>query len=436
MKMFKKFFESITIFSLVLLVFFALCVRQAHADGSAGASILFNTTACPTAQSAAGAVACDAAAYYASNCTGAYTPGGTPTYSATGGNISLPCTYIANGTITYATHTLFTVAQTCPSHSSGLVAYGQCTCDIGYIQSGATCVSRGSCPAAGTHSSMFGYPVKVISGSWPSTVCLNGCAAQSGNGVVTSNGLMWNVYVGANTGATCSVATGSLVTSAPAVQNVDTASPVCDTPDILIVNKFGYICATPASVASGAAANQDVGAATGASGILAAGSISQAPSSTTITGSVTVSNLPAPLDISTLATHTDISNNAASIDAAIDIAASLVVANASSNKDAIVSAVNATKFPYTDVDSVLGAAPAAESISSATPTFDATTPLTFSSASGCPSDVAIPISASFLTHTYYISFTPMCDLATTLRPIFIALTAIAATIIFAAGLTI
>lgn len=99
------------------------------------------------------------------------------------------------------------------------------------------------------------------------------------------------------------------------------------------------------------------------------------------------------------------------------------------------SAACAPAFPFNDVASVLGTVPAAETIPSSTPEFS-TAPVSFATASGCPAPVSFNLTMPFLTKTFSVSYQPLCDVASAMRPIFLALSAVMAAFIFAAGLSI
>jgi len=83
----------------------------------------------------------------------------------------------------------------------------------------------------------------------------------------------------------------------------------------------------------------------------------------------------------------------------------------------------------------LGAAPAQESLPTSAPTFD-TASVAFSSSSVCPVPINFHIGVGFINSDYSISFQPFCDVAAQLRPIFLAIGAISAAFIFAAGIMI
>lgn len=97
----------------------------------------------------------------------------------------------------------------------------------------------------------------------------------------------------------------------------------------------------------------------------------------------------------------------------------------------------ASAIDWTDVPSTLGHVPGAVSIPTSTPTFQFTT-VAFSTVAGCPAPVSFNVTLPQVgfNRQFEISYQPLCDVATWLRPIFIALAAVAAAMIFAAGLTI
>lgn len=91
------------------------------------------------------------------------------------------------------------------------------------------------------------------------------------------------------------------------------------------------------------------------------------------------------------------------------------------------------KYPDDIGCSKYGSDPSPPSI----PTTDAApsvTPVTFASASGCPSPISLAFSVSGHAFSYTISYQPFCDFCTNAAPIFQALFAAAAAIIFARGM--
>lgn len=102
---------------------------------------------------------------------------------------------------------------------------------------------------------------------------------------------------------------------------------------------------------------------------------------------------------------------------------------------ALSAKLDELKFPWEDVTSNLGSVPAAEDIPSEILTLSSS-PVSFATAAGCPAPITFNINLPHLNQTYNIGFEPFCDLASILRPIFLALGAITAAFIFAAGLTI
>ena len=105
------------------------------------------------------------------------------------------------------------------------------------------------------------------------------------------------------------------------------------------------------------------------------------------------------------------------------------------------SATPATDICVTDPTSnpqlCFGAAPASDVIPTSAPVFD-NAPVPFLSATGCPADITFTVDLPYIgfNQTYSISYAPFCNFASTVRPLFLALGAISAAIIFVAGLTL
>ncbi|MDP2144406.1 MAG: virulence factor TspB C-terminal domain-related protein [Gallionella sp.] len=96
-----------------------------------------------------------------------------------------------------------------------------------------------------------------------------------------------------------------------------------------------------------------------------------------------------------------------------------------STLDKILAAI---KSPWADPVETLGAVPGDEAIPTESPQFTYT-PEVFASSAGCPAPIVYSI--GFGIGQKSISFQPFCDFATTVRPLFLAMGAIAAFIIFA-----
>lgn len=132
--------------------------------------------------------------------------------------------------------------------------------------------------------------------------------------------------------------------------------------------------------------------------------------------------------------------------ASSSVAASMAqqaAANTAANLSAGVGAPNPDPLP--DVCllhperigcSSLGTAPAADTVPTANATFS-TSAISFATSSGCPAPINFSVNLPMIgAKSYAISWQPACDLATTLQPLFLALGAITAAFVFAAGLSI
>ena len=104
-------------------------------------------------------------------------------------------------------------------------------------------------------------------------------------------------------------------------------------------------------------------------------------------------------------------------------------------KDAITANEFCTKNPNASACQTLGDAPVTEVMPLSAPTFN-TSSVSFSSAATCPAPIPIDFSVLGRAYSYSISYAPLCDVAGMLRPIFLAVGAVAAAVIFAAGVMI
>jgi hypothetical protein len=86
--------------------------------------------------------------------------------------------------------------------------------------------------------------------------------------------------------------------------------------------------------------------------------------------------------------------------------------------------------------SCLGAGLTAGVVPISTPTFSAV-PVSFMSSAVCPAPISLSVNLPMIgARSYSISYQPLCDVAGMLRPVFLALAAVTASMIFLAGLTI
>lgn len=406
--------KRITIILFFVLAFALLCVRPAHASGTVSASPANSAPA-----------ACEAAIYSANvgSCGYVTASGGAP--------------YFQNGywycpIITKYCPGVYKVGlspappATCPPNSTGSTT---CTCDTGFHPDAtATLCEADPPPDPCASKAGQGGTFTADGTSMPSFVCSSSCQvyidAQATNGQIV-------VGQGQFTGVSCvpsdSPAAGSTTPAPPSDCSpglIRMAGGACITPDALeiikaaqnlpplapavdcVADPFNSACAgvpapTPPPDSPKCVAPQVLDS-TGQNCV--APSTTPAPGTTTPTKTDTIGNVPQP-------------------DGTV---ASGVVGTRTEN---------VTTGPFDPVG-VLGAVPQAEGVRHTTPRFDYSR-VVFASSMTCPAPIVFNITGlPFISRSYSFSYDQLCNIAGSLRPIFLTLASITAAFIFASALTL
>jgi hypothetical protein len=304
-----------------------------------------------------------------------------------------------------------------------------------YNYAGANCTGTPTCPTGTTYDTTTGTCTNPpcpsgtnVSSGWydtpnsgtgapPTTACSGSCSVNYSGGSITKtaivNGIPHYYSQGSydTNGFTCS-------SGEPSVGFATAAVPPDTCPDgqIFVRNSFGFICALDFSAAAAASSVPATSSHPAGSSAPTQASVNTTSTTTnTSTGSTTTTTGTMTIPPITLNLPPDLAKTG-------DI---------TSQTATLVSKMDELKFPYTDVTSKLGSAPTSELVPHTTPTFTAT-PVIFASAAGCPA----PISFTVYGHDYFISYQPFCDFSSNIRTLFLALAAVTAAMIFAAGMTI
>lgn len=300
------------------------------------------------------------------------------------------------------------------------------SCDgVGEVLGGTypnkTCAT--ACPAVGTSYSSGWYDVgvdpSIINGIPNGSInsCSGGCGQQYEGSSISKRSLVGGVYHYYSQGSY--VSTGSTCSSGPASPGAVASVPpdACAAGQSFLIMNGRLACfnssgervnsdgvtgipAVPTSVSA-----QEAGiAAAAAASAAGADAATAAAAGQSAAASVIASNAVGDsLDISTLATHSDISGQTASLNSKLD----------------------ELKTPWTDLPSVLGTPGAPDLIPSEiyTPSVSV---ISFAAPAGCPA----PLLYSMFGVNYSLTFDAACDLMTSIRPVVLSIAAATAAIIF------
>lgn len=330
-------------------------------------------------------------------------------------------------------------ATTCPvtgggvvySTSAGTYNYstahysGTPVCPSGYQYNSQTgyCDSvQNTCPTANTQSGNYG--AMVVGGSSDgNTYCINGCSYNGGGGGIGSTQIngTWVGYVGSSTGQSCST----------------TGAQTYDTPTSCAASGQGYIsngntttCVASSTGSSSPTNTSSASAVPSAPSIGCAGPNCVSGASYGNGGGPTGSGgggSTAPVYDVTYSTSSSVPQT---------ITTNPIADYCSANPTADICK-KVTCDPLKDA-SCLGAAPAPDTIPTVNPTFydPSTNTVPFAQVNSCPAEQDYPFSVSGRTFTFKVDWQPWCNFASTVKPIFLALGAVLAAFIFAAGLTL
>jgi hypothetical protein len=481
---------------LVLVVLMALWSGHAHADGSVPSGTYYwatGTTGCNgvsspvvTFSSASALWACEV-----NSCEHIIAGGPCVSFPACSFNTtgSTSSTYQVNspggtgcplaGSV--ESGGINTSATACPSNSTTSTA--PCSCAAGFVPSGSSCVASSTYTAEVTHV----YGVGTQSGAL-SPYCTGAvppvCSAPGSSASTASAACATNNVSSANMASSCTLVQGytcicsvtfsdgsptlmkilPMVDYGPCIANPTACKAAISSNGS--ASYFGSSVPASSSLADLAVANNNAGAAAAAAQAAAIADAARAaglaslggggtPAAAVTAATTAATAAASPVQSGAVAQYGAYMGGAvASAMGALSSsgnspasptdyarqgeaasAASSVVASQNTGFAAVVSAVNATDFPFTDVASKLGGIPSTETVSGVTPTFS-TSAISFTAVTGCPADLTFTLTMTYIAGTYHISFQPLCDLGTTLRPLFLALGAITAAFIFASGLTI
>jgi hypothetical protein len=333
-----------------------------------------------------------------------------------GANTSIDAT---DGTYILSQRAYFTQTSTttvCPSGST--LTGSSCVCDGASVPnaSATACVAPPCASNLNISSGWYDTP-NSGTGAPPTTACAGSCSVNySGSSISKTaivNGIPHYYSQGSydTNGFSCT-------SGEPSVGSATAAVPPDTCPDgqIFVRNSFGFICAVDFTAAAAASSVPATSLHPAGSSAPTQASVNTTSTTTnTSTGSTTTTTGTMTIPPITLNLPPDLAKTG-------DI---------TSQTATLVSKMDELKFPYTDVTSKLGSAPTSELVPHTTPTFTAT-PVIFASAAGCPAPVAFTVYG----HDYFISYQPFCDFSSNIRTLFLALAAVTAAMIFAAGMTI
>jgi hypothetical protein len=305
----------------------------------------------------------------------------------------------------------------CPANSTGSPSTS-CTCTDPYVpNASATACVASPCPTNTNISSGWYDTLLAGSGAPPTSACAGSCSVNySGSSISKTaivNGIPHYYSQGSydTNGFSCT-------SGEPSVGFATAAVPPDTCPDgqIFVRNSFGFICALDFSASVAASSVPATSSHPAGSSAPTQASVNTTSTTTnTSTGSTTTTTGTMTIPPITLNLPPDLAK----------------IGDITSQTATLVSKMDELKFPYTDVTSKLGSAPTSELVPHTTPTFTAT-PVIFASAAGCPA----PVSFTVYGHDYFISYQPFCDFSSNIRTLFLALAAVTAAMIFAAGMTI
>lgn len=323
----------------------------------------------------------------------------------------------------------------CPANSTGTTT---CTCNTGYVPTvdGLACevpVPAVICPAANTlHSSGFFNIGTSPNGSALSSACQGGCAIKT---IGSTAALGQELYISASPKFR-QIRNGVwyYFTEMSYFHTGQNCSP--DTPNFLA----DFVGAKPDMTC---AAGQQMITMSGVTKCFNSdGSSTEPNSSSAVAAAKTLADAKTSAALAAAASAVAAAGGSASdVMAAQTVAAGVVgaaggVGGATSISDPVLKSF-CEQNPAASIcaDEELGAPPAPEMLASSAPVFTVSS-VAFSSVAGCPAPQTFTITGlPFISKVYSISWQPFCDMANTLRPIFLALAAITAVFIFA-GVTI
>jgi len=445
--------------ALLLLVLFAITIKHAQADGyvkadSLPSSLYTSTiTTCTAAQTWTSLKSC-VCNYYTNNSPyqGCYLVSEDRSWPRFIISFTSPTppTFTINATLSGS------LIYTCPAGGGGLSGTA-CTCNAGFVPSvdgstqapaGSTlstyCIASTNAAAVVTHTYSIDLGAKICDAQNVCTGPLFGAYSSPALACASQNATYSNQSTACTLvqGTSCICSTTYSDGSPPnmTVSRIVDSNP-CPVGDLICSGSkedantqaatvsAAASAAARATLAAGgtaaAAVTAATTAATAANNAVTAGSVAGqaaatagAISNTTITNNTTI-------DITTLAKTGEASTAAASI----------IAAN-SANTTAINSKLDELKTAPLQADTVLGTPALPETITNDTPIFSAAVIPFDSGIGGCPSPHVVNINVPYFSASYSFAYEPICDLAVMLKPLFLALAAIAAAFIFVAGLTI
>jgi hypothetical protein len=309
----------------------------------------------------------------------------------------------------------------CPVNSTGTTT---CTCTDPYIpNSGATACVMPPCPATGTVYSVGYYDLGTVdnpNNHPPLNSCDSGCSTSYDGGAQAYRSLVGGVYHYYSKGGyynDSSISGGACTGGTPST-GASSSLPVdtCGSGQSLVTGSNGYAKCFNDSTGDVVDSNSTAGASAVAAAQTAAQQAAGAAAQQAASNAVQAAG-------GTTQQQTDAGM------AAAGTAAGQVAADQAAQKaycDQNPSALQCMS---------LGSIPSLDAIPSSTPTFSAAS-VSFAAVAGCPAPQTFTLTMPHLAGTYSISWQPFCDFGATIRPVFLALAAIAAAFIFAAGLSI
>jgi len=364
-------------------------------------------------------------------------------------------------------------ASACGPNAS--VVSGSCTCATNFVPNSAAnaCVPVASCTApqvlnVSTNTcddptcTAFptGTALEQISGAGtlPASACVNNCTVTTGNGYALSSGGVSTWYSsGVSTGSYCAADTaysspsgascpagqladvnGNCVpynitcsdgSSIPFDQSCPVPPPTCTAPQVL--DALQIACIDPPSAPPTPA--------TCPLGQIAIGTGSGSYCVNSANPCITTNTCTQPIDGTGQGTPGTGSGSGGGSGTGAGSPGSTAGTdpNPGGVGDVASGVTSSSPFDYGNVETVLGSVPAAGAVPSSTPTFQFSS-VAFTTVAGCPAPVVFDVSLPQVNffRQFSISYQPMCDVAAWLRPIFLAVAAVSAAMIFAAGLMI
>jgi hypothetical protein len=341
-----------------------------------------------------------------------YCPTATPaysiTYNGTGSSQTVECTRLLTSCPSGTTYN--STANTC---DVDVVAPLTCTAPQVLNAAGTACEAQ--CANA---PNLFGNFVGF--GSYNSSICVGGCAYPTTNGVSYTDKTTGTSYTqtslnnAVSTKQACVGSDSTAIAVPPTVAGTPTPASCSMQGDGFITNGTKTVCVKMNTATSLAGAQKK----------------SASIPSTTATPPPFVAPVNPEIDCSVTPASCDIGQPVDPENQTTSPASSVPAATSS-----VPPTDLCTVIPDSPSCHALGDVPVAETIATSSPTFDIGA-VSFSSAASCPAPITFHMNVGFINRDYYISWQPMCDVAQLLRPIFLAIGAIAAAFIFAAGIMI